>query len=203
MRHVAFLLFAPWLVAAPLAAQQPCTVPPPPRNLDPTALGDRAQLLEYARSLPFHPAAGPTGDTRPLTTISTPGDRSQRRFRLSVDAATQPQECAHRNRMADLRSGAGRIVSRHTLSAAYDKLSLPAGVSYLWVDNLDGAAARGVVIPDDLTTPARVVTIRMEFHPDLPQRAFAESRWLFDPEDDTLWVACVEFGCCEVIGGGP
>lgn len=200
MRFRAVVAAVVLLVPPMLAAQASCPSPAPPAGLDPTSLADRARVLEYARGLGFHPAQSPTGDTRPLTAISTPGDPAQRRFRLTVTGATEPQVCAHRNTTAELN--AGRVVARVTMSGAYDKLTLPQGVSYLWIDQVRDSTARGVIIPDNMGVPSRVVVVRLDTHPEY-QRAFAESRWLFNPDDDNLWVVCKEGSCCEIIGGGP
>ena len=205
MRSSLWFVFVLMLVAPRyVSGQSACSSPAPPPGLDPVAQGQRAQVLAYAGSLTFHPATHPTGETRRLTEIATPGPVSDRRFRLSVEGAVAPERCAHMNTAADLGPGAGRIVSRQTMAGPYDKLSLPAGVSYLWVDNLTGTEARGVIIPEDASLPARVVAIRIEPHPaGLPRRAFAEARWMFDPDDDWIWVACEQEGCCWVyIPGG-
>lgn len=197
----ALLLAGSVLVPTLVGAQISCPSPAPPAGIDPTSMSDRGRILQYARSLAFQPAASPTGETRPLTVVSTPGTPAQRRFRLSVDAAAQPESCAHRNTLADLSTG--RIVSMQTMSGAYDKLRLPGGVSYLWIDRLEGTTARGVIIPGDMTTDARVVTIRIDTHDNLPPRSFAEARWLFNPMDDELWVSCSEKTCCIIIEGDP
>lgn len=200
------LLFPLVLVSlAPTAtlAQATCPSPAPPAGLDPATITDRSRFLEYARGLEFHAASHPTGETRRLVDISTPGNPDQRRYRLGPNAAARPQVCSHRNTNDDLR--AGRVVGMQTMDAAYPKLRLPRGESFLWIDRLDGNTARGVIVPNDATTPSTVVSVRVEFTPDLPDRGFSEGRWMFNPDDDDLWYVCAIKGCCVIVEdpGGP
>ena len=197
------VLLALALTSLSAAAQESqCPTATPPSGVDPTSLTDRARILEYAHSLTFHPAQAPTGESRMLTEISTPGSVAQRRFRLGPQAAVRPESCAYLNNPADLAAGAGRIVGMTTLSAAYPKLHLPRGEAYIWIDNLDGTAVRAVVIPNDLRTPAETAPAVSELHPGLPNRSYSAARWIFDPDDDTLWFACERQGCCIIGPGG-
>lgn len=180
-------------------ADTTCPAPAPPR-VDPTSMQDRAAILSYARSLSFHPANPPTGQTRRLTRMSRPGPENERRFALTVRGEVQPEACSHLNDATDLGPDQGRIVAKITMAGNYDKLLLPPGVSYLWVDNLVGSTARGVIVPGNLTDAARVLRVRFEAHPEYPQRSFAEARWLFRPNDDEVWASCARFGCCYLLG---
>ncbi len=203
---------------AVLQQQDRCTrpTPAPPAGVDPMDLADRQQVLAYARGLDWsEPAAPPTGQTRQLTRRPDP---TQPRYILGPEGAVRPERCSYRNPRAALRGGpqAGRIVAKIELESdsSYDKLGLQrpgAGGDFawfLWVDSLGlhpthGAnIARGVLIPDDATTPALArQVLHRDYGPAYGRRRYAEAMWMFVPTDGHAWVSCELTGCCELTGG--
>lgn len=182
------------------AATPACSIGSPPTS-DPAQASNRDAFLQYARGLAFEDAAAPTGERRKLT---VPLPTHPPTFGLGPTASIQPQHCDHENNRDDLTAGHGRIIAMFTLDQPYNKLSLPADTSYLWVDDLNakGDSARGVIIPVDRKVAPTVVPIRVDFHGSFPH-AFSEARWGFDPSDDYAWSSCAKTGCCYLEGGQP
>lgn len=119
-----------------------------------------------------------------------------------------PERRSHRNSRADLGPGAGRIVARFEVEAdrfrggrGYDKLGLPVGVSYLWIDN---------VRPEGDTVPARAIIVSSTGAREVPNGVFlslgkdyashAQARWQFDPADPCVCESCVWHHWCRVCG---
>ncbi len=192
---------APGVPRGRVEATAALVCPAPAANTDP--IKDSAAVYDYIAKLEaakaFHPAAAPTGEERVLT---NPGGGG---WVPGPAAAVQPEACSHLNPPESLAAGHGRIVAKITVKgAAYPKLRLPQGVSYLWVDGvaLPGSGARGVLIPAQPTGKygPESVAVRVEQHPGY-DRNFAEARWLFQPQDDYMWESCVLYGCCYLEGG--
>lgn len=182
---------------------QACEIVATPAALNPGA--DVQAALAHARQLRYLPGS-PFGDRRPLTRVTTPGPRPDRRFGLSVDAEIQPEECSYLNDPSSMQGTNGRIVARIITSGPYQKLGLPRDTSYLWIQNLvingDSGTAQALVIPANGGQPVPR-TVRVEYHPEIPNRNWPEARLIFTAEDDELWESCVKFGCCYLEEGRP
>ncbi len=174
-----------------------CTVPQPPH----VNLGDAAnitaqqvgELIAYANSKLSFPRGHPYEDERELT-IKEPATG---KFVLGPKASARPASCAHTHSDDDLAEG--RIVARIQVAGnqAYDKLKLPAGVSYVWIDKLGerGASiARALILSPGNNSVAAAWVTEIQ---GSDERTFPEARWLFVPQDDHLWVSCSKYGCCE------
>lgn len=174
---------------------QECRLPPPPprlgRDVYAPGLGVDS-LREYAKKLTYL-AGHPFGEERRLTIKRPDGT-----FALGPFARAHPFECAHRFSSNALDSG--RVVARIILPAteAYEKLGLPPGVSFVYIDSVNAAAgtARALIIPLNPLFPAERRSVKVESQST--PRSFPEARWIFDPEDDHLWVSCYSLGCCRV-----
>lgn len=111
-------------------------VPPPPPGADP--IGDPSQrqaILDYARGLDFDSVIHGASDRQPLTFIAPPNG-----VRLGPVATILPERRTHNNRLQSLNQG--RIVARIESQAPYPPLGMPAGISYVWIDQLDSLSVR-------------------------------------------------------------
>jgi hypothetical protein len=181
-----------------------CQTVPTPAGLNPTA--DVAGALAHARQLQYHPGRSPHGERRRLTVVTDTGPVSVRRFRLGAEVEIQPEFCSHVNDSQTLQGTSGRIVARIITDSTYSKLGLPRDTSYLWIQNLviegDSGTAEGLIIPGN-GGPVESRSVRVDYHPQVPNRASPEARLLFTEQDDELWVSCVRFGCCYLEEGRP
>jgi hypothetical protein len=127
-------------------------------------------------------------------------------------AKIEPAKNSHRNNRRAITGtgpGKGRIVARITVEGdkyrgggGYEKLKLPVGVSYLWIDNRreegDSVTARALII-----TPTSADSLR---HVLLSKSGFrwtshAEARWQFHPNDPCICQSCMTHTWCQVCGG--
>lgn len=180
-----------------------CQIIPTPPGLDPRA--DVQAALAHARQLQYL-TGSPFSDQRPLTRVTTPGPRPDRRFGLSVDAEIQPEACSYLNEPSSMQGDSSRVVARIITSGPYPKLGLPPDTSYLWIRNLvitgDSGTAEGLVVPASGGTMVSR-RVRVEYHPQIPNRVWPEARLIFTAVDDELWESCVKFGCCYLEEGRP
>jgi hypothetical protein len=184
--------------------ERACQTVPTPAGLNPTT--DMPAALEHAQQLRFL-SGSPYGERRPLTEVTDSGPPPSRRFALSAVAEVQPEACSHLNDATAFQGPNGRIVARIITDRAYPKLGLPAGTSYLWIQNLviqgDSGTAEGIVLPTPNGEAPVTRRVRVDYHSQLPNRGFPEARLLFTPDDDELWVSCVRFGCCYLEEARP
>lgn len=210
-------LLAALAVAAACAAPeaenhaQPDGTPPPPADLtDP--LGQRDSALAYARQLRFAGADDEEAyhwawDRQHLDLVETDADGNERVVRGPL-GTIWPEVNSHANSEQALRRG--RILAKIHVDAPYPKLGLPAGVSYVWVDDKpppaegedmaqQGSEARpthrAVIIPENPRDSAAVLPVYLLRQSQRVPLALA--RWRWSPDDEFAWFSCAANGCCE------
>lgn len=194
------------LVTLTVAACLPPHTPAPPgaiTNVYDTS--QRSAVLAYAASLTFDTLTHGAWDQQALTVL----DSSVVPPRDTVGAVgtIYPEVNTHHNSQADLSgigSGKGRIVARIYSSAAYPRIDLAAGWSYVWVDSLtmitaDSGVGRVLLIPADSTQP--IMGRKLKYTTDPPGASHdrqAMARWRYYPLQSALpWERCTKMGCCE------
>ncbi|MGQ0701856.1 MAG: hypothetical protein ACT4PM_01835 [Gemmatimonadales bacterium] len=176
-------------IASVLALVTGCgpTATPPPRfgRIDGTSRGD---LLAYAQSLDFD-TARMAGDEQPLP-IADSG-----RIVMGPLVRIEPERGAMY--LTREQMGQGRIIARFRAAAAYPPLGIPAGDSYLWVDNV-GDSLRQVIVPANESDSLRVTPLVIEEHDRayFGPRPVMSSRWVITMDSVGCDTPCPRFGSC-------
>jgi hypothetical protein len=165
---------------------------PPPFRSGPIEQVPRAQVLEYARRVPFVPVSG---DSQRLMIGSYPNSR------YGPLAHIDPAKGSFQFDEKALSEGRilARVINVDTID--YPKLNLgPRDTIYWWVDRRGpNGGFRSVFVSSRLDAALRVTGFRRERHPELGadfRWKQAEGRFLWRDTDEQLWIACVWAECC-------
>lgn len=188
--------------------------PAPPADLtDPLMPMQRDAALAYARQLEF--AEGEehhwAWDKQHLDVVETDAEGNRQVVRGPL-GTIWPEVNSHANSEEDLQRG--RILAKIEMDSAYQKLGLPRGVSYIWVDGRsptgegertvqqerpeggqEGTRYRAVVVPEDPN--AEPDTLFVRYIPQERRLPLALARWRWSPDDENAWFSCAASGCCE------
>lgn len=203
------------------------TEPPPPTVTDVLNESQFDSVLAYARRLPYDLMTHGTGDSTLLSDTMSLNDSIVALY--TVKAWIAPQRDANLNSEDDLSGagqGKGRVVARivvddtgriwiprgqggrskparsDTIGVGYPRLKLPAGVSYVWIDNLKirdtTGTFRALIIPDRGLRVLQYPAARTSFtyvRSVATIANFPAARWVFQHSSCTN-TPCVTNGCC-------
>jgi hypothetical protein len=173
---------------------------PPPTTRITNPLTQAAALMQYAISLDYD-ASHHAMDEDYLEVKQ--GSRID--SVLGPRVKVYPERSSHLNSSKDLGRGAGRIVAKFEVEAdthrggiGHEKLRLPVGVSYLWIDNVSSSDSniRAVIV-----SAAGAVQVENSFHMSLGFGVSrARAQFQFDPADPCVCESCMFHGWCRVCG---
>lgn len=190
--------------------------PAPPADLtDPMDMNQRDAALAYARGLTF--AAGDdyhwAWDKQHLDVVDTDAEGNRQVVRGPL-GTIWPEVNSYANSPEALQRG--RILAKFELDAPYAKLGLPAGVSYVWVNEVPAAAAggqtgrtgegdaaqerpryRAVLVPENRGAEPVERDVDM-IDQEGRQLGLALARWRWSADDENAWFTCRPTGCCEI-----
>jgi len=177
------------IIVGPGRPAQVPEVPPFQGDID---RAPRADVLAYARGLPYETSFGAGDDQRLLV-------RQDSIIRYGPNARIEAMKGAAGLTRDDLARG--RIVARllNRDQEPYAKLALGSrDTTYWWVDSVATGQWRSLYISSDSTIAPVRTTVRLEDASVHGDTRWGQSlaRWIFDENDEETWVTCGQLYCC-------